>query len=78
MYDELRKAKVDFQMEFYSGAAHGFSVPKNKDEERANTQSIARRRGSSEVFGTEQAGESPQATTTAFASAHGQAEEAST
>jgi len=41
VYNELRKAKVDFQMEFYSGAGHGFSVPKNKDEERANTQSIA-------------------------------------
>ncbi len=41
VYNELRKAKVDFQMEFYSGAGHGFSVPKNKAEERANTQSIA-------------------------------------
>ncbi len=41
VYEELRKAKVEFQMEFYSGAGHGFSVPKNKDEERANEQSIA-------------------------------------
>jgi len=41
VYQELRKAKVEFQMEFYSGAGHGFSVPKNKDEERANAQSIA-------------------------------------
>jgi dienelactone hydrolase len=41
VYNELRKAKVEFQMEFYSGAGHGFSVPKNKDEERANAQSIA-------------------------------------
>jgi dienelactone hydrolase len=41
VYNELRKAKVDFQMEFYSGAGHGFSVPKNKAEERANAQSIA-------------------------------------
>jgi dienelactone hydrolase len=39
--NELRKAKVDFQMELYSGAGHGFSVPKNKDEERANEQSIS-------------------------------------
>jgi dienelactone hydrolase len=38
--DELRKAKVGFQMELYSGAGHGFSVPKNKDEEIANEQSI--------------------------------------
>jgi dienelactone hydrolase len=41
VYNELRKAKVEFEMEFYSGAGHGFSVPKNKDEERANAQSIA-------------------------------------
>ena len=41
VYNELRKAKVEFQIEFYSGAGHGFSVPKNKDEERANAQSIA-------------------------------------
>ena len=40
VYNELRKAKVQFQMEFYSGAGHGFSVPKNKDEERASAQSI--------------------------------------
>ena len=38
---ELRAAKVPFQLEVYSGAAHGFSTPKNKAEERANTQSIA-------------------------------------
>ncbi len=40
VYNELRKSKVEFQMEFYSGAGHGFSVPKNKDEERANELSI--------------------------------------
>jgi dienelactone hydrolase len=39
--NELRTAKVPFQLELYSGANHGFSVPKNKDEERANAQSIA-------------------------------------
>jgi dienelactone hydrolase len=39
--DELRAAKVPFQLEVYSGTGHGFSRPKNKDEERANTQSIA-------------------------------------
>ena len=38
---ELRTAKVPFQLEVYSGTGHGFSTPKNKDEERANTQSIA-------------------------------------
>lgn len=39
--DELRSAKVPFELEVYSGTGHGFSTPKNKDEERANTQSIA-------------------------------------
>jgi dienelactone hydrolase len=52
VYNELRKAKVDFQMEFYSGAGHGFSVPKNPAEERANTQSIAATgRFLKEIFG---------------------------
>jgi dienelactone hydrolase len=40
VYNERRKAKVEFQMQFYSGAGHGFSVPKNKAEEQANAQSI--------------------------------------
>ena len=39
--DDLRAAKVPFELEVYSGTGHGFSTPKNKDEERANTQSIA-------------------------------------
>ena len=38
---ELRSAKVPFQLEVYSGTGHGFSTPKNKAEERANEQSIA-------------------------------------
>ena len=38
---ELRGAKVPFQLEVYSGTGHGFSDPKNKAEERANAQSIA-------------------------------------
>jgi dienelactone hydrolase len=37
----LRAAKVPFQLEVYSGTGHGFSAPKNKDEERANAQSLA-------------------------------------
>ena len=37
----LRKARVDFQYELYSGADHGFSTPQNPAEERANAQSIA-------------------------------------
>ena len=39
--DELRGAKTPFQLEVYSGTGHGFSTPKNKDEERANATSIA-------------------------------------
>jgi dienelactone hydrolase len=39
--DELRAAKVPFQLEVYSGAGHGFSTPKGRDNERANEQSIA-------------------------------------
>ena len=39
--DELRAAKVDFQYEVYSGANHGFSVPKSKPDQRADVQSRA-------------------------------------
>jgi dienelactone hydrolase len=39
--DDLRAAKVPFEVELYSGTAHGFSRPKNKSEERANAVSIA-------------------------------------
>ena len=50
--DDLRAAKVPFQYEVYCGAAHGFSTPQNKDEERANLQSIASTaRNLREVFG---------------------------
>jgi dienelactone hydrolase len=48
----LRKAKVDFHYELYSGADHGFSTPQNAAEERANVQSIASStRYLKEVFG---------------------------
>jgi dienelactone hydrolase len=50
--EELRAAKVPFQLEVYSGTGHGFSAPKNKDEERSNEQSIASTvRTLREVFG---------------------------
>jgi dienelactone hydrolase len=39
--DELKGAKVPFEVELYSGTAHGFSRPKNKAEERAITQANA-------------------------------------
>ena len=49
---ELRSAKVPFQLEVYSGTGHGFSTPKNNAEERANEQSIASTaRTLKEVFG---------------------------
>jgi len=49
---ELRAAKVPFQLEVYSGTGHGFSTPKNKAEERANAQSIgATTRTLKELFG---------------------------
>ena len=49
---ELRSAKVPFQLEVYNGTGHGFSTPKNKAEERANEQSIASTaRTLKEVFG---------------------------
>ena len=39
--EELRAAKVDFQYEVYSGANHGFSVPKSPADKRADIQSRA-------------------------------------
>jgi dienelactone hydrolase len=51
--DELRGAKVPFEVELYSGTKHGFSRPKNKAEERANAESIATTaRTLKELFGT--------------------------
>jgi dienelactone hydrolase len=39
--DELKAAKRPFEVELYSGTAHGFSQPKNKAEERAIAQANA-------------------------------------
>jgi dienelactone hydrolase len=41
LVSELRAAKVNWQLELYSGTEHGFSTPKNAAEERANTESQA-------------------------------------
>ena len=41
LVQDLRDAKVGWQLELYSGTRHGFSTPKNADEERANAQSQA-------------------------------------
>jgi dienelactone hydrolase len=52
LIEEMRSAKLPFQYEVYSGTGHGFSTPKNKAEERANTQSIgATARTLKELFG---------------------------
>lgn len=39
--DELRSQKKEFLLEVYSGTEHGFSSPKNRDEERAMAQALA-------------------------------------
>jgi dienelactone hydrolase len=50
---ELRAAKLPFQLEVYSGTGHGFSTPKSKAEERANAESIATAsRTLKELFGS--------------------------
>ena len=52
LVNELRAAKVSWQLELYSGTEHGFSTPKNPAEERANTESVAAAaRFFKEVFG---------------------------
>ena len=52
LIQDLRDAKTPWQLELYSGTKHGFSTPKNPDEERANTQSqAAMARFFKEVFG---------------------------
>ena len=53
LIEDLRAAKIGWQLEVYSGTKHGFSTPKNPDEERANTQSQgAMARFFKEVFGS--------------------------
>jgi dienelactone hydrolase len=50
---ELREAKVPFEINLYSGTAHGFTKPKNKAEERAHAESVAAAtRVMKERFGT--------------------------
>ena len=53
LIQDLRDANVAWQLELYSGTKHGFSTPKNADEERANAQSQASMaRFFKEVFGS--------------------------
>ena len=50
--DELRGQKKEFLLEVYSGTEHGFSSPKNKDEERAySTAIVTSQRALKELFG---------------------------
>lgn len=39
LLDELRAAKVSWELDLYSGTGHGFSTPKNAAEGRANDES---------------------------------------
>jgi dienelactone hydrolase len=49
---ELRAANIEFEYDLYSGAGHGFSEPRIKADERANTLSIqATQRFLKETFG---------------------------
>jgi dienelactone hydrolase len=49
---DLRAAKVKFQLDVYSGTEHGFSNPKNADEQRADRQyKLAAASFFKEVFG---------------------------
>ena len=50
---DLRAAKVNWQLEIYSGAQHGFTNPTNASEERADREyKVAIQRFFKEIFGT--------------------------
>ena len=52
LVNELRAAKVNWELNLYSGTQHGFSTPKNPAEERANKESqAAAAKFFKEVFG---------------------------
>jgi dienelactone hydrolase len=52
LIDQLRAAKVHWELNLYSGTEHGFSTPKDADEERANDESkFATARFFKQVFG---------------------------
>jgi dienelactone hydrolase len=49
---DLRAAKVNWQLEVYSGAQHGFTAPQNASDERADREyKVAMARFLKEVFG---------------------------
>ena len=50
---DLRAAKVNWQLEVYSGAQHGFTAPQNPSDERADREyKVAMARFLKEVFGS--------------------------
>jgi dienelactone hydrolase len=52
LLDQLKAAKVSWELNLYSGTEHGFSTPKNVPEERANAESkFATARFFKQVFG---------------------------
>jgi dienelactone hydrolase len=52
LIDQLRTAKVAWELNLYSGTEHGFSTPKDAAEERANDESkVATARFFKQVFG---------------------------
>jgi dienelactone hydrolase len=52
LIDQLRAAKVKWELNLYSGTEHGFSTPKDADEERADNESkVATARFFKQVFG---------------------------
>jgi dienelactone hydrolase len=52
LIDQLRAAKVSWELNLYSGTEHGFSTPKDAAEERANEESkFATARFFKQVFG---------------------------
>jgi dienelactone hydrolase len=52
LIDQLRAAKVRWELNLYSGTEHGFSTPKGADEERADSESkFATARFFKQVFG---------------------------
>src|SRR5580698_7151640 len=52
LLDQLKAAKVSWELNLYSGTEHGFSTPKNAAEERANEESkFATARFFKQVFG---------------------------
>ena len=52
LIDQLRAAKVAFELNLYSGTEHGFSTPKDADETKADNESkVATARFFKQVFG---------------------------